>query len=50
MEGWPLSAEQLDAIEGDDRGIVEAVDDDHLVVVLQKGEGCEGANVSDTAV
>lgn len=50
VEGWPLSTQKLNAIKGNDRGIVEAVDDDHLIVILEEGESCEGSNVSHTTV
>ena len=50
VEGWPFPTEQLDAIEGYDRGIVQAVDNYHVVIIFEKGEGCEGSDVSRTTV
>lgn len=49
VEGWPLTADQLDAVADFRVRVVEAVDDDHLVVCLEKGQGREGANVAGTA-
>ena len=42
----PLAADELDAVEDLLGGVVEVVDDDDLVVCLEEGKGCEGANVA----
>ncbi|KAH5441296.1 hypothetical protein HBI47_043770 [Parastagonospora nodorum] len=46
VEGWSLAADELDAIDDFGRRVVEIVDDDDLVVCLEKSESCEGANVA----
>lgn len=45
-----LAADQFDAIEYLLGGVVEVVDDDDLVVGLEKGQGGEGANVAGATV
>lgn len=42
----PLAADELDAVEDLLGGVVEVVDDDDLVVGLEKGEGGERADVA----
>lgn len=44
----PLAADELDAVEDLLGGVVEVVDDDDLVVGLEKGEGGERADVAGT--
>jgi hypothetical protein len=46
VEGWSLAADELDAIDDFGRRVVEIVDDDDLVVCLEKSESREGANVA----
>jgi hypothetical protein len=46
VEGWPLAADELDAVDDFLGGVVEVVDDDDLVVCLEERERCEGANVA----
>lgn len=46
VEVWSLAAEELDAVEGDFGGIVQAVDDHNLVAMLEEGERGEGAYVT----
>lgn len=41
VEVWSLAAEQLDALEGDFRGIVEAVDNHNFAAMFKKGESGE---------
>ena len=43
-----LSAEELNAIEGDFRGVVKTVDNYNLVAMLEESEGGERPNVSST--
>lgn len=50
VKGWSLSAEELDAIEGDLGGVVQGVDDDDVVVILEEGKGGERANVASATV
>jgi hypothetical protein len=38
VELGSLSAEQLDAVEGDFRGIVQGVGDNYFVAMLEKGQ------------
>ena len=42
----PLAADELDAVEDLLGGVVEVVDDDDLVVGLEKGESGERADVA----
>ena len=49
IEKGPLAAEELDAVEGHDGRIVEAVDDDDVVAVLEEGERREGADVAGSS-
>lgn len=42
----PLAANELDTVEDLLGGVVEVVDDDDLVVGLEKGEGGERADVA----
>jgi hypothetical protein len=46
VELGSLSADEFDAVEDLLRGVVEAVDDDDLVVGLEKSKSCEGADVA----
>lgn len=46
VEDGTATAEQLNAVESDLGGVVEAVDDDDIVSVFEEGEGGEGANVA----
>jgi hypothetical protein len=46
VELWPLAADELNAVEDFFRRVVEVVDDNDLVTSLEKGEGCERANVA----
>jgi hypothetical protein len=48
VEGWSLSAEQLNSIQHNLGGVVQAVYDDDLVPMLEEGQGGEGSNVSGT--
>lgn len=41
VEVWSFAAEQLDAVEGDFRGIVEAVDDHNFVAMFEEGKSGE---------
>ena len=41
VELWSLSAEQLNAVEGNLGGIVEGIDDDDFVTMLKKGKARE---------
>ncbi len=51
VEDWPPAAQQLNAVQADLGGVVQAVDNNHIVAVLEESEGCEGPNVaSATAV
>jgi hypothetical protein len=50
VEGGPLAADELDAIDHLGRRVVQVVDDDDLVVGLQKGERREGADVARATV
>jgi hypothetical protein len=38
VEVWSLSAEELDAVEGDFRGIVQTIDDYDLVAMLEESQ------------
>lgn len=49
VEEGPLAAEELDAVEGHDGRVVQAVDDDHVVAVLEEGERREGADVAGSS-
>lgn len=49
VEFGPLAADEFDAVDDFLGRVVEAVDDDDLVVGLEQGEGREGANVARTA-
>jgi hypothetical protein len=46
VEGRPLAADELDAIDDLLGRVVEIVDDDDFVVCLEEGKRCEGANVA----
>lgn len=46
VEVGSLAAEQLDAIEGDLGGVVEAVNNDNIVAMLEQGQGSEGTDVA----
>lgn len=48
VKGWSLAANKLNAVYDFWRGVVEVVNDDDLVICLEKREGCEGANVAGT--
>ena len=50
VKGGPLATDELDAVDDFGRRVVEVVDDDDLVVCLEEGEGCEGANVAGATV
>lgn len=50
VEGGPLAAQQLDAVQADLGRIVQAVDDDHIVAVLEECEGRERSNVACATV
>ena len=49
VKGWAPSAEELNAINGNLRGVVEVVDNDDIVAILEKREGREGSNVSGSS-
>lgn len=49
VEVRTLAADQLNAVEGDDRGVVQAVDDDHIVAVFEESERGEGTDVPGAA-
>ena len=49
IEEGPLAAEELDAVEGYDGRVVEAVDDDDIIAVLEEGEGREGADIAGSS-
>lgn len=49
VERRPLSAEELNSVNGLLRGVVEAVNDDDIIAGVQKLEGGEGANVARAA-
>ena len=38
VEFWPLSAEQLNTVEGNLGGVVEGIDDYDFVAMLEKGQ------------
>jgi hypothetical protein len=44
-----LARDELDAVDDLFGGVVEVVDDDHFVVGLEQGQGCEGADVARAA-
>jgi hypothetical protein len=46
VKGRPLAADELDAVDDFLGGVVEVVDDDDLIVCLEEGKCCEGANVA----
>ena len=46
VEGRSLAADELDAIDDFWGRVVEVIDNDYLVVCLEKGESCEGADVA----
>jgi hypothetical protein len=46
VKGRSLAADELDTVHDFWGGVVEVVDDDDLVVCLEEGKGCEGANVA----
>lgn len=46
VEFRTTAAKDLDAVKGDLGRVVEAVDDDHIVAVLEQSEGGEGADVA----
>jgi len=48
VKGWSLAANELNAVYDFWRGVVEVVDDDDLVICLEKCEGREGANIAGT--
>jgi hypothetical protein len=50
IEDRSLAANELDSIDNFWRGIVEIVDDDDLVISLEKGKSREGANVARATV
>lgn len=50
VENWLLSAEQLNATEGDLRGVVQAVNNNDLVAMFEKRERCEGPNVPSSSM
>lgn len=50
VEIGTAAADELDAVEGDLRGIVEGVDNYDVVAVLEEGEGGKGANVAGATV
>lgn len=48
VEVRAATTDLLDTVEDLFPGVVQAVDDDDVVVVLEEGKGCEGANVAGT--
>lgn len=46
VELGPLAADELDTIEGDLGGVVEVIDNHHLVAILEEGKRGEGADVA----
>lgn len=50
VEFWSFSADQLDAVQGDLGRVVEAVDDDNLVAMFEKGQSREGPDVARASV
>lgn len=48
IEGRPLSADELDAVHDLFRRIVQIINNDDLVIGLEKSESGEGANVART--
>lgn len=42
----PPATDELDSVESNDGRIVEVVNNDNIVAILEKNEGCKGANVS----
>ena len=49
VEVWSLAAEQLDAVEGDFRGIVEAVDNYNFVAMFEEGKSGERADITGSS-
>lgn len=51
VELWSLAADELNAVEGHLRRVVEVIDNHHLVAILKQGKGGERADVaSATAI
>lgn len=50
VEDGPLAAQQLDAVQADLGGVVQAVDDNHIVAVLEECERRERSNVASATV
>lgn len=50
VEDGPLAAQQLDAVQADLGRIVQAVDNNHIVAVLEKSEGRERSDVACATV
>lgn len=46
VEGRALPAQELYAVEGHSRRVVQAVGDDDIIAVFKEREGSEGANVA----
>jgi hypothetical protein len=46
VEGWPLAAKQLNAIERNFGGVVKAVDNDDLVAMFEKRQTRKRPNVT----
>lgn len=46
VEVGTAAGQQLDAVEGDLGGVVEAVDNDDIVAGVQQSQSCEGADVA----
>ena len=49
VEGRALPRQELHAVEGHGRRVVQAVHDDDIVVILKEREGCEGADVAGSS-
>ena len=50
IEVWPLSADELDAIQRNLGRVVEAVDNYDLIAVFEESESCERPDVAGASV
>lgn len=50
VEDGPLAAQELDAVQADLGRIVQAVDNNHIVAMLEKSEGRERSDVACATV
>jgi hypothetical protein len=48
VESWSFAADELNAIQCDNRRVVKTVDYNDFVVILEKGEDSEGSDISCT--